>query len=257
MSQSPPGEAVLDAGTGLTRAGSLRRMHGLIGVCTLGGYSVLHVVQGYAVFAGREAWVDRVSLFPLAKAATWIAIAGLLAHAVTGVLLARSSDDPTALIEPEGAAGLRRVQQVTGLVLLAFVIAHVVQLSPLTHHDPVLARQGYVALCDWLETPLGLLVYVIATTALAFHLAHGVARLCVSLGWVADPSGLRAARWVTGALGLLLWCATLQWVGQLANGVGVWPITGEDDPMPADMAEPPHSGDNPPQLQPGSPVEDP
>ncbi len=211
-------------------------MHGLTGVVVLGGYSVLHVVQGWSVFVARELWVDRVSSFELANAATIVVLAGLGAHVTSGALLARAAgDDPVAAIAPVGAPGLRRLQQATGVVLLAFLLLHVGHLWPLTRHDPVLARDGYEALRLWLETPSGLAVYVIATTALAFHLGHGLSRVAVSVGLVTGAVGLRVARYLSGGVAIVGWVLVLHWVGHFANGVGLWPITGEEDPMPAEL----------------------
>lgn len=232
MSQVPSGQAVV--GESATEPSLLRRIHGLNGALVLGGYTCLHVLQGWDVFVAREVWVDRVSLFPLANAVTIVVLAGLFAHVFTGLWLARlASDDPTASIEPQTAKGLRRLQQATGLVLLGFLLVHLGHVWPLTRNDPVLARQGYEALRLWLETPTGLAVYVVATTALVFHLAHGLTRLAVSLGVVTALRGLRVARYVMGALGIVAWCLVLHWVGYFANGVGLWPITGDDDPLPA------------------------
>lgn len=246
MSPAPLEEAVHDAHEP-GDASLLRRVHGLVGLVVLGGYTCLHLVQGWTAFVAREAWVDRVSLFALANAATIVVLAGIAAHVLTGIALARlSHDDPTSAIEPEGALGLRRLQQVTGLLLLAFLAIHVAHTWPLTRHDPVLAREGYVALQQWLETPLGLAVYVAATTSLSFHLGHGLSRMAVTFGVVRSRAGLRAARYVSGALGFVLWCLVLHWVGHFANGVGVWPITGEEDPVPADIG----ANAKPPEVSP-------
>lgn len=240
MSQAPVGEVVHDAVHDAAQAGSrpgavslLRRVHGLNGVVVLGGYSGLHVMQGWSAFASREAWVDRVSLYPLANGVTLAVLVGLVGHIVSGLALARqSTDDPTAAIQPAGALGMRRLQQTTGLVLFAFLVVHLVHTWPLTGNDPVRARDGYVALSQWLETPFGLAVYVVATTALAFHLAHGLARVAVSFGLLSSAGSLRVGRHMAGLFGIVVWCMLLHWVGHFANGVGVWPITGEDDPNP-------------------------
>jgi len=236
MSQAPVGETVRDAvheGIRPAATSLLRRVHGLNGVLVLGGYSCLHLLQGWSVFVSREAWVDRVSLYPLANGVTLLVLIGLVGHVLSAIALSRAStDDPVAAIEPEGALGLRRLQQLTGIVLLAFLIVHVAHLWPLTGNDPVRARDGYVALSLWLETPFGLAVYVVATTALAFHLAHGLSRVAVSFGLVRAVGTLHLTRQMVGVLGVVAWLSLLHWVGHFANGVGVWPITGQDDPNP-------------------------
>lgn len=236
MSQAPVGEAVHDAvhdGSRPVGASLLRRVHGLNGVVVLGGYSCLHVMQGWSAFVSREAWVDRVSLHPLANGVTLAVLAGLFGHVASGFALARQSgDDPTAAIQPDGALGMRRLQQATGLILLSFLMVHVAHTWPLSGNDPVRARDGYVALSQWLETPLGLAVYVVATTALAFHLAHGLTRVAVSFGLLSSAGALRVGRHMAGVVGIVIWCVLLHWVGHFANGVGVWPITGEEDPNP-------------------------
>lgn len=238
MSQVPVGETVHDAvhvGGQPVAVSVLRRIHGLNGVFVLGGYSLLHVMQGWSAFVSREDWVDRVSLYPWANGATLAVLVGLLGHVATGVALARvATDDPAAAITAEGALGLRRLQQATGLVLLAFLLIHVVHAWPLSGNDPVRARDGYVALRLWLETPVGLAVYVAATTALVFHLAHGLSRVAVSFGLLGNPGTLRVARHMFGVLGLVAWLLALHWVGHFANGVGIWPITGQQDPTPLD-----------------------
>lgn len=233
MSQVPTEEQAVVGEPSATPSGLLRRVHGLVGLISLGGYTALHLLQGWDAFVSRELWVDRVTGFPLANAATIFLLCGVFAHALSAAMLARATDDdPTALLAPEGAPGLRRLQQVTGLVLALFLGVHLVHVWPLTRHDPVLARQGYESIRLWLETPLGLAVYVVATTSLAFHWAHGMSRLAVSMGWVKTLQRLRATRYLCGVLGIVLWCVTLHWVGHFANGVGLWPLSGDEDPSP-------------------------
>jgi hypothetical protein len=44
--------------------------------------------------------------------------------------------------------------------------------------------------------------------------------------------GSRSWHHGAAAFGIVVWFLVLHWVGHFANGVGVWPITGQDDPDP-------------------------
>lgn len=192
----------------------LARVHALLGIVPLGAYLAYHLYQTWPVLHDRELWVERaLDAPPRAAIALWVFVP-LVVHGTLGIArMLRTAD--SAL---NGPPGLRRLQAVTGVLALGFVVYHVLQVWAVSAGPHASPRDAYAILWRELGRPLDAAIYVAGVTALCFHVAHGVSRAAVSFAVARSPAGVRAARYAAGALGVALWVALLQLFGHFAVG---------------------------------------
>lgn len=168
------------------------------GVVPLAGYLVVHLLLQasvwlgpgtYARLAERSAW-----LVPFEITLVYLP---LVLHAVLGAC---------RLARPANAAGEggwvgplgRAVQQLSGAVLLVFVIAHVWQFRVPAWRGELSASDYYPALCASLSTtawggvPIVAVGYLLGLAAAALHGAQGLYHAALGLGWV---DARRQRRW--------------------------------------------------------------
>lgn len=169
------------------------------------GYVVLHMVGNLSVFSGAgapghgEARIDAYSHFlrtagnPLFPTGTllWLVRAfllGALVVHVTGIVQLRRRN---AAARPEGHPARRigrswsaRTMRITGPLLLAFIVFHILQFTTLTI-DPTTLREGEIyANLYWAFQQAWLVVlYVAAVVLLGLHLRHGTWSAIQTMGW--------------------------------------------------------------------------
>ena len=136
-----------------------------------------------------------------------VLLAALIVH-VTGVIqlfrrnrAARPSAHPSKRI---GRSWESQLMMVTGTLVLAFIVFHILQFTTLTidvtplHHGEIYANL-YNAFQEWYFVVL----YVVATALICFHLRHGIWSVTLTLG-VDGPDKNRAIRHGTNAFVLIL-----------------------------------------------------
>jgi succinate dehydrogenase hydrophobic anchor subunit len=130
----------------------------------------------------------------------------------------RSRSSPAA-----ASGGRARFQALTGAVLLVFLVYHLCHVWPAASGAAhATLADGYERLWQLLGRPLSLLLYVLGSGALAFHLAHGWTR---SLEDHVSAARVRMAlRYVAGAAGLVLFVLYMQLVGRFALGEAAVPL---------------------------------
>lgn len=198
----------------------LARLQSALGFGALGAYLWFHLWQQWPVLDGPDAWAERARATSRPWGLGLVAIV-LVVHGALGwrrYLLRGRRADPAA----PGADGLRRLQVVTGMVVLAFAAYHVVHVGAGMSGPHASARDAYRALRASLGQPVELVIYLVGISCACFHFAHGLVRAAMSWGLVRDARALRRARWVAGALGFVLWGATLHVLGHFAIGEGLW-----------------------------------
>jgi succinate dehydrogenase/fumarate reductase cytochrome b subunit len=185
----------------------------------LGPYLLFHLWQNSALLSGREAWLERAlrieALFGFEL--TFLFCLSLALHAALGWGKGRG---PGAL-QP-GTPGLQRLQQITGLAVLLFLCLHLYQVWLYERGGRLLCNGPYEALRTALGSPLQAAIYAAAVTAVYFHFAHGLSRAAVFWGLVRDERQLRAARYLAGAFGFILWVLTLHMLGRFVVGQGLF-----------------------------------
>ena len=201
------------------------RWHSLLGVVPLAGYLLLHLGGQSLALWNRsfEHWLHRAPERPLLSGVLALVLiyVPLLLHITLGVRRAFSQVPALSARASLGAG--RRVQGWSGLVLLAFLAAHVWQMEGQRWTGELDARDLLPELCSSLSStafggvPLVALGYLLGIAAAAFHAAHGVYRAALGSGLVSsrgEPFLARAC--VLAGLGAFLLGALR--VVQLATG---------------------------------------
>ncbi len=182
-------------------SGELSRVETVVSAGALLVYVLFHLWEQWAALGGRAAYMDRVSM---TQSMPWVR-GGVIAivlgtHSV--LALRRALRDRTS--GGYSSIGMRRLQMITGLLLLAFMVSHAfhVWLPTARAASPVL---GY----DILMTDAGRLTWIVAYAggigALAFHLGIGLARVFAAAGGVMSKGAVGAAVVVA----LVIWIAAV------------------------------------------------
>lgn len=185
-------------------------------------FAVVHLVGNLKIFLGPEAldgyahWLHEDLLAPLVPHGWFIWIfravmlVSILAHVGAGVVLRRRARVARGPHRRQGLRGLRSFQArsmlVTGTVLLAFVIFHVLDLTTGTRPaatDGFVPGQAYANVVHSFQRPVVAAFYLLAIGTLTLHLAHGLWSVVNDLG--ATGRRLRATgAAVAGIAGLLV-----------------------------------------------------
>lgn len=216
----------------------LARIHSLLGVLLLGGFLVHHLLSLGPVTGGAGAWLIAHPEAGSGGGLTAVVVVVLLLHGALGIARRRRAPADGAT-----GAGLGRLQLVTGLLALLFVLYHLGQVwAHVTTGDRpahAAAYDSYAALWRTLGSPLDLGIYIVGISALCFHLGHGLARLPatwgLSLGFSATAHRDLLARVFGGLIGIALWLGFLQILGHFALGEPLLP--GGPNPL-HDLAAP-------------------
>jgi succinate dehydrogenase/fumarate reductase cytochrome b subunit len=206
------------------------RAYAILAAFPLTAWSLFHLWEQWAVFDGRQAWIDRAgatSRGPIAIAIESVVIASLLAWAVLGgrARLARTAIGASA---PEASFG-ERVIAILGRagapIALAFLAIHVGHFWIPKVVEGATAIETWSRMTHELGQPWMIVLYAIGASAVAFHLAAALPRALEALGWIANEPRRRAAMLASCALALVIWVLSIQLVGWLATGTGLlWRI---------------------------------
>lgn len=159
----------------------------------LSGFLIGHVAGNLLVFAGPgaiDSYAEGLRKFP---ALLWTARGGLLvafvAHlgfaAYLTVTNRAARPQPYAFNNTVQASWASRHMLMTGLVMLAFIIFHLLHFTWRTT-DPVIGSMGeyevYRMLIHAFRQPWIAASYLVAMAAIGLHLSHGIASLFQTLG---------------------------------------------------------------------------
>lgn len=198
--------APLDASVAQRRGAFLRgRLASAVAVAPLGVWTVMHIWHNLAAFQGPEAWQQAVTEYPhpVAEALTGVVVLLPLAlHTVWGLARVFSSRPNNLRYRFYGNLKYT-LQRLAGLGVLAFLGAHL-WLAML---QPRLQQGHAEAFADiahemHFHRPT-LVVYVLGTLGVSYHLANGLQTFCMSWGIVSSQRGLRRLEGVT-IVGFLL-----------------------------------------------------
>ncbi|MGQ0553388.1 MAG: succinate dehydrogenase cytochrome b subunit [Planctomycetota bacterium] len=161
------------------------------------GFVLAHMLGNLQVFLGPEAlnaYAENLKgLGPL----LWVARIGLLALALTHVVLALRTAAQNRAARPVPYVASGRVQStpgarsmtLTGLMILAFVLYHLAHFTwGATHPEHFALRDGegrpdvYSMVVLGFQQPGITGLYCVAMLLLGLHLSHGVASTCQTLG---------------------------------------------------------------------------
>jgi len=158
----------------------------------------MHLWHNLAAFEGADAWQEAVTQYPHPFAQAFSGIIVLLPLAIHTVWgLGRLASSRPNLVRYGFYANLKYVlQRLAGLGVLAFLGAHLWQamLKPRVtegHAEPF----ADIAQAMHFHRPT-LVVYLLGTLGVAYHLANGAQTFCMSWGIVSTRAGLKRLEWV-------------------------------------------------------------
>jgi len=190
----------------------MRKLHSLSGVVPLGVFLVMHLattshaVQGQAKFetALRE---SRGSPYTLVAQIVFVLLP-LSFHALYGIKLSLEPRHNTGAY-PHSRNWMYVAQRLTGILALAFIVWHVMELWLPSARGELVEENVYPTLCQDLSAtrfglPLPALGYVFGIAATVFHFANGLWGFCVSYGITTSRRAQRLSATVFGVAGVAL-----------------------------------------------------
>ncbi len=197
MSSHAPSATALDAAQ--ARSSFIRaRLASLLAIAPLGVWTTLHLWHNLAAFQGADAWQEAVTQYPHPFAQAFSGIIVLLPlaiHTVWGI--GRLVSTRPNLVRYGFYANLKYVlQRLAGIGVLGFLGAHLwlAMLKPRVTEGHAEAFAD-IAQEMHFHTPT-LVVYVLGTLGVAYHLANGAQTFCMSWGIVSTRAGLKRLEWV-------------------------------------------------------------
>jgi succinate dehydrogenase / fumarate reductase, cytochrome b subunit len=192
------------------------RLASALAILPLGVWTVLHLWHNLSAFQGAEAWESAVTQYPhpVAQALTGIVVLLPIAiHAVWGIGRLFSSRPNN--VRYGFYANLKYLlQRLSAIGLLLFLGAHLWRalLYPRIVEGHAEAFADIVQEIHF-NTPT-LVVYILGTLAVSYHLANGAQTFCMGWGIVSTQRGLRRLEGATLALFALL--LLMSWVAVYA-----------------------------------------
>jgi succinate dehydrogenase/fumarate reductase cytochrome b subunit len=202
----------------------LARLHSFLGV-VLSVYLLVHVYEHWPALQGREAWVTRALHSLSYGLALGLVLPLLVAHAALGWLRfwgLGPSAGPTTRAAGANERGLLRLQAASGALVFMFVAYHVASFWSLERGPNSDERAPYALLWRTLGEPFVLALYLAGSAATCFHMAHGLLRLFLALGFGRSARALLALRLLAGAFGFLVFGLLLDLIGHFALGAPVF-----------------------------------
>jgi len=208
----PRGGAGAEARSEFVRA----RLASAVAIAPLGVWTVVHLWHNLSAFQGADAWQAAVTEYPhpFAQAFTGIVVLLPLAiHAVWGI-------GRLATSRPNGLryrfyGNLKYVlQRLSALGVLFFLGAHL-WLALLKPRLGTGRGEPFADLAQEMHfhTPT-LVVYVLGTLGVSYHLAHGVQTFCMGWGIVVSRRALARLEWL--ALALFVVVLAMSWAAVYA-----------------------------------------
>jgi succinate dehydrogenase/fumarate reductase cytochrome b subunit len=220
-----------------------RRFHAVIAALPLAIWTLFHLWEQWAAFAGSDAWLARMrttSEGAIAIAIEVVAIALPLAIWAALTLRAAIRREPLPGAAATGDRGfalaLGRLAPIACVVALLFLAIHVGHLWGPKIVRGASALESWAAITHDLGRPWMLVLYAIGLAAIALHIAVSIPAALVALGWIASDEARRQALLVSSVLALSIWVLAVQLTGWVATGTGTfWAIDVVEAP-PADIA---------------------
>jgi len=179
------------------------------------GYVVMHMYGNLKVFLGPEVFnhyaeglrvlgepvFGRLHLLTIARI---VLVGSIAAHVWAAVTLARQAQiarpQRYAVTKPQAADYAALTIRYGGIAIFFFVLYHLAHLTwgvPGVHNDYI-RGDAYHNLVIGFQNPLNVILYLVALTALGFHLYHGTWSMCQTLGLVTHDSTppIRALAWL-------------------------------------------------------------
>ena len=150
-------------------------------------FAIVHMLGHLQMFGGREMYNAYANFLQRLWEVKWPVRVGLLGLLFLHVALAIGLVAKNRAARPIGYAVVRhqrssfvgRSMALTGLVVLAFLIFHIVTFTI----DPHIEHNAYSLYVWAFKQPLYYAIYLAGIALLAMHLGHGASSWLQSLGW--------------------------------------------------------------------------
>ena len=179
-------------------------------------FAIVHMIGHLQMFGGRAMYNAYADFLQRLWEVKWPVRAGLLGLLVLHVVLAiglvakNRAARPVnyAMYRPQRSSIVGRSMALSGLVVLAFLIFHLIHMTI----DPAVEHDAYRLYVMAFQQPLYYAIYLIGILLLAMHLGHGASSWLQSLGW-------RHPKYPTDRLGSLV--AVVLFVGYMVPPTAV------------------------------------
>lgn len=199
----------------------LKIIMGLTGVA-LFAFAVIHMVGNLQIFLGQEALNNYAQMLHASDEVIWGFRIGLgtvaLVHilcAVTLTIRNRAARGKEAYAEyaAPGASVASRTMAVTGIIVAAFIIFHLLHFTTQTFdpsfkeltevHKGAERHDVYAMVVKGFQVPWVSAFYIISVGLLSFHLSHGVASMFRSIG-LTNPAYREVQEWFGLAFSVII-----------------------------------------------------
>jgi hypothetical protein len=208
------------------------RLHAAVAALPLTVWACFHLWEQWAVFAGRDPWIERMratSRGPIAIAIELLVIVAPLAVWAALTIRAALRRERSLLAARDDDAGLVRaiglLAPIGSVLAIAFLSIHVAHLWGAKVFGGASELELWAMLTHELGRPWMLVLYAIGLTGVALHLVGAIPAALEGLGWISTPAARRSAMLVSAALALAIWILSVQLTGWLGTATGTfWPI---------------------------------
>jgi succinate dehydrogenase / fumarate reductase, cytochrome b subunit len=176
-------------------------------------YLITHVLANLLVFQG-PAQINAYSAFLHGTggalwAARLVLLAALLLHIIAAVQLARRRYEARPIgyaagREPQVSTWASRTIRWGGALILVFLVYHILHFTIGTAHPDFIEGDPYHNVAAGFQSPIVVVLYLVAMAAVGLHLYHGLWSSGRSLG-MSPPSPNPLRRTVALILALVIW----------------------------------------------------
>lgn len=150
-------------------------------------FAIIHMIGHLQMFGGQDMYNGYANFLQDLWEVKWPVRVGLLALLILHVLLAiwlvakNKAARPVgyAVYRPARSSIVGRSMAISGLVVLAFLIFHIMHFTI----SPAYPRDAYTRYMVAFKDPLYYAIYFIGMLLLSLHLGHGASSWLQSLGW--------------------------------------------------------------------------
>jgi len=150
-------------------------------------FAIFHMLGHLQMFGGREMYNGYANFLQRLWEVKWPVRVGLLGLLIIHVVIAlalvaknrAARPIEYAVYRPQRSSIVGRSMALSGLVVLAFLIFHIVDMTI----DPAIEHNAYSLYVAAFQVPWHYAAYFVGILLLAMHLGHGASSWLQSLGW--------------------------------------------------------------------------
>lgn len=203
------------------------KLHSLTGVVPVGAFLVHHIWANAHALQGRAGYDAAMAAGTEHPHAVWVELLVVALpfafHALFGVLLTLRAR-PSLRVHRSARYTGYVLQRLTGLVVLAFVVFHVVELRLAPGASALAPTDRFPQLCALFSNTVGgvpvrAILYLLGLAAASYHLTNGLRGFCSGWGLVASRRAGRIVGGAAAAGGLLIFALGASTVIYFSTGL--------------------------------------